>query len=89
MHNLSLSDFDLVADYTHVKIMIISTMGTNLLRNQYNMIVQPVKRSPEQLFYYRNDSFNNFLPSNYKGFTCLSNEIMQSNYIVIENDKVI
>lgn len=51
MRNLGQSDFDLHADYTNTKIVIISAIGTDLLERQYNVVMQPARLSPEQSTY--------------------------------------
>lgn len=40
MHNLSQSDFNLLANYTYAKIIIVPTIKINFFGHQYDAVVQ-------------------------------------------------
>lgn len=40
VYNSGQSDFDLLADHTHAKIVIIPTMNTDLIGRQYDKLVR-------------------------------------------------
>lgn len=47
MHNSSQSDSSLLADHIYTKIIIVLVIGTDFFRHQYDMVVQPARRSQE------------------------------------------
>lgn len=79
MHNLGQSDSDLFANYTYTKIVIILAMSTDLLGRQYDLVMQPVRRGPEQLPYCRVVSFGHSPLLNYEDLACPIDKVMQSN----------
>lgn len=56
--------------------MIVPAMCMNFFRRQYNVVMQLVQRSPEQLFCCKDVSFGHFLPSHCENLICLSNEVV-------------
>lgn len=83
VHNSDQNDFDLLADHTQAKIIIISAISKCFFGRQGDAGVQPAKRSLKQPFCCGNISFSHLFLSNCEGLTCLIHKIVQSNQIVI------
>lgn len=60
MHNSERRDFDLLADHTKVKIVIVLTMSLDFLEHQYNVIMHLVRHSRNEPLFYHNVSFGQF-----------------------------
>lgn len=78
-YNSDQNDSDLLADHTNAEILIILAMGMDFLRCQYDVIIQPARRSPKQLLYYEDISFSHSSILNYKGLACLIDKVVQSD----------
>lgn len=88
-HNLNQSHSGLLASYTQAKIMIIPIISLNFFVHQNNAIVQLAGRSLKQLSYYGDISFSYPPPINCKSLAYLINEIVQSNWIIMQNNNVV
>lgn len=82
-YNLDQNNSDLLAYHMHAEIFIIPMMGIDLLRHQYDAVVQPTRHSPKQLLCYRNDSFGHFLLLNCENLACSNSKIVQNNWIMM------
>lgn len=58
-------------------------MYTNLPKCQYDVFVQPAGNSLKQLLCYKDVSFDHSLLANCEGLSCLINEVVQSNWVVM------
>lgn len=77
--NSDQNDSDLLIDHTYAEIIIVSSIDTDFLRRQYDVVVQLARHSPKQLFYYGDVSFGHFSPSNCKYLARLINKFVQSD----------
>lgn len=64
-------------------------MDMDLLRHQYELVVQPPRHSPEQPPCCRDVSFGHSPLLNYKSLTCPINEIVQNNWVVMQSNKAV
>lgn len=89
IHNSSQSDFNLLADYINIKILIISIMSLDFFRRQDDAVIQPTKRNQEQSTCCKNISSCYSPIPNCKSLAYLIDKIVQSNQVVIKNEKAI
>ena len=74
--NSSKSNSDLFAYHTHAEIVIVPAMGTDLFGRQYDAVVQPARRSPEQPPCCEDVSFGYPPPPNCEGLARPINEVV-------------
>lgn len=89
MRNSNQSHSDLLANYTNAKIVIKPPISKDFLGRQCGADVQPAVHSPEQAFYCKNINFSHFSLPYCKGLTCPINKVVQSNWIVMQNNKTV
>ena len=87
--NSGQSDSDLLADHTHAEIVIVPAMGTDLLGRQYDAVVQPAGRSPEQPPCCGDVSFGHPPPPNCEGLARPIDEVVRSNWVVMRSDEAV